>query len=140
MALHLHGVIPYLGDWHVLKNFQEVIMKIYWDASLKEVAKINHKQGTLQRLQSCASFKMTHRFFMQVYESIYAYQLQVFMDQRNNHHDTSMCTLSNENIISAPCNFISYLQDCESDFTSFIDADHNATTSLIIPLMADFEI
>ena len=53
----LGWVIPYLGDWHVLKNFQEVIMKIYWDAGLKEVAKITHKQGTLQRLQSCGSFK-----------------------------------------------------------------------------------
>ena len=62
----LGWVIPYLGDWHVLKNFQEVLMKIYWDAGLKEIAKINHKQGTLQRLQSCGSFKMTHRFLMQV--------------------------------------------------------------------------
>ena len=72
----LAWVIPYLGDWHVLKNFQEVMMTIYWDAGLKEEPKINHKQEMLQRLQSCASFKMTHRFFMQVCESIYAYQLQ----------------------------------------------------------------
>ncbi|XP_071796281.1 uncharacterized protein [Asterias amurensis] len=136
----LAWVIPYLGDWHVLKNFQEVIMKIYWDAGLKEVAKINHKQGTLQRLQSCASFKMTHRFFMQVYESIYAYQLQVFMEHRINNHDTSMCTLSNDDIVSALCIFISDLKDCESDCTSFVEADHNVTTSLIMPFMADFEI
>ena len=31
----LDWVIPYLGDWHVLKNFQVVIMKIFWDGGLK---------------------------------------------------------------------------------------------------------
>lgn len=33
-------VIPFIEDWHVLKNFQEVLMKTYWDTGLKDVAKI----------------------------------------------------------------------------------------------------
>ena len=72
----LDWVIPYLGDWHILKNFQEVLMKICWDAGLKDVAKLTHKQSTLSSLGSCSNFKRTHRFILQVYEAIFMLQFQ----------------------------------------------------------------
>ena len=34
----LQWVIPFPGDFHMLQNYQEALMKIYWDAGLKEIA------------------------------------------------------------------------------------------------------
>ena len=31
-------VIPYPGDFHILLNYQKVLMKVYWDAVLKQLA------------------------------------------------------------------------------------------------------
>ena len=31
----LKWVIPFMGDFHVLLNYQEALMKVYWDAGLK---------------------------------------------------------------------------------------------------------
>ena len=33
-----HWVLPYPGDWHLLRNFQRVLMKAYCDAGLREMA------------------------------------------------------------------------------------------------------
>ena len=32
-------LIPFPGDFHLLMNYQKVIMKIYWDTGLKQIAK-----------------------------------------------------------------------------------------------------
>ena len=34
----LNWVIPFPGDFHMLSNYQEVLMRIYWDAGLKDIA------------------------------------------------------------------------------------------------------
>ncbi len=35
----LKWVIPYPGDWHMVMNYQHVLMKAYYDAGLKSLAK-----------------------------------------------------------------------------------------------------
>ncbi len=41
-----HGwVIPYLGDWYLLKIFEEVLMKIHRDAGLKGSSQGNTHAG-----------------------------------------------------------------------------------------------
>ena len=35
----LSWLIPFPGDWHVLKNFQEVLQKVYFDGGLLDLAK-----------------------------------------------------------------------------------------------------
>lgn len=71
-------VVPYPGDWHILKNLQEVIIKIYWDAGLKDIAKVIHSGSTHQSLQACSNFKRNHRFFLQVFEAFYLYSIDSF--------------------------------------------------------------
>ncbi|XP_071481651.1 uncharacterized protein [Diadema antillarum] len=83
----LDWVIPYLGDWHVLKNYQEVLMKVFWDAGLKDVAKITHKQSTLSSLGNCSNFKRTHQFLLQVFEAIFMVQLSCFLSYKGRRCD-----------------------------------------------------
>ena len=70
--LHLHALkieygsdldwlIPLPGDWHILKNYQEVIMKVYFEAGLKDAAKIiGYTEGVLNSIGSRSKFKRTH--------------------------------------------------------------------------------
>ena len=61
------------GDWHILKNYQEVLMKVYFDAGLKELAKASgynpNSVGT--------NFKHTHHFLLEVWEAICRHLLKL---------------------------------------------------------------
>ena len=37
-GIDLSWMIPIPGDWHFLKNYQEVLLKVYFDAGLSDVA------------------------------------------------------------------------------------------------------
>ena len=55
----LSWLLPFPGDWHILENYQPVLMKIYWDAGLKHVAKNCYRQQTLKQLGD-SSFIIIH--------------------------------------------------------------------------------
>ena len=40
----LSWMVPFPGDWHFLKNYQEVLLKIYLDAGLRDLAKASGYQ------------------------------------------------------------------------------------------------
>jgi hypothetical protein len=50
-------LILYPGDFHILLNYQKVIMKVYWDAGLKQLASASGFKGaTLSSQQNCSNF------------------------------------------------------------------------------------
>ena len=55
--------LPFPGDWHILKNFQPVLMKLYWDAGLKDICRQTHRGETLTSVGACRNFKRTHISF-----------------------------------------------------------------------------
>ena len=58
---HLDWVIPFIGDWHLLSNCQSVLMKVYYDAGLKDLAECSgHRGETLTSIKKCSSYKRTH--------------------------------------------------------------------------------
>ena len=79
----MSNLLIYPGDWHLLKNYQQVLFKIYYSAGLKELAEAaGFKGATLKALQNCSNFKHTHHFLLQTWESIYRVMLQkFFMDE-----------------------------------------------------------
>ena len=67
----LNWLIPLPGDWHVLKNYQEILMKVYFEAGLKDAAKsIGYTEGVLNSIGSCGKFERTHLFLLRVWEAL----------------------------------------------------------------------
>ena len=64
----LDWVIPMPGDWHLLMNFQKAIIKPYFDAGLKELAKAAGYPTA--SIQVCGQFKRTHQFLLEVWEAL----------------------------------------------------------------------
>ena len=132
----LDWVIPFLGDWHVLKNFQEVLFKIFWDAGLKDVAKMSHKSSTLQSLASCSNFKRNHRFLIQVHEAVYMCQWQSFLEYRSGQEEC----VSNDEFKNSVSNVVSKLIHKHGKYhgiEEFKDAEMNFKEQMM-PFMDQF--
>ena len=68
------------GDFHILKNLQPVLSKVYFDIGLKQLAKASGFRGeTLTSLQKCSHFKKTHNFIFQSWKAMYMHMLQLFV-------------------------------------------------------------
>lgn len=68
----LNWLIPMPGDWHILKNYQEVLLKVYFDGGLRETAKqAGYSDGVLNSIGGCNKFKRSHEFIMNVWEAIF---------------------------------------------------------------------
>ncbi|XP_072175113.1 LOW QUALITY PROTEIN: uncharacterized protein [Diadema setosum] len=133
----LDWMLPFLGDWHTLKNYQEVIMKIFWHAGLKEVAKLAHKKMTLQSLASCSSFKKTHRFIMQSYEAVFMCLIKSFLDNRQGKE----VAITNDHFMQELTKVVSHIKFDEGKHTGlqeFKEAELNLL-SQITPLINEFD-
>ncbi len=91
---HLKWLIPFPGDWHVLFNYQKVIMKAYADAGLVHLAKASgHRSETLTSLINCSNFKRTHRFLLQTFLAFYQFFISLYVAQVSSMEDnTQMLT------------------------------------------------
>lgn len=77
----LNWVIPMPGDWHMLMNFQKAIMKPYFDAGLKELAKAAGYPTA--SIQVCGQFKRTHQFLFEVWEALYRVIISIFLKKQS---------------------------------------------------------
>ena len=59
----LEWLLPFPGDWHVLKNYQEVL------AGLRDLAKCSGYQPN----SVGSNFKRTHHFLLEAWEAIYCH-------------------------------------------------------------------
>ena len=88
-------VIPFIGDWHTLKNFQEVLMKIYFAAGLEAIAKPPNSKKNKEVKDVNSNFKLTNAFIFQSWEALARCQVKMFFNYRTN---PTHCQLSNSEI------------------------------------------
>ena len=80
----LEWLVMFPGDFHLLRNYQEVMMTAYWDAGLKQIAAASGYRGeTLTSLSKCSNFSNTTTFFFEVWESLYQHMLKVYTTFNN---------------------------------------------------------
>ena len=76
----LEWLIPYPGDWHILKNFQPVVFKIFGHSGLRSIAqKAGVKEGTLRLVSECTNFKKMNVFLIQFYFAIIRLKISAFL-------------------------------------------------------------
>ena len=80
-------LITFPGDWHTLKNYQPVSMKVYYHLGFKELAvSCGFRSSTLKFLESCYDFKRTHYILLQVWEALYREMLQKYLVNSDPSH------------------------------------------------------
>ena len=82
----LQWMLPYPGDWHILKNYQTALMQAYFDAGLKELAQA--AGYPVASIQSCSKFKRTHCFIVEVWEALYRVMIAKYFEHRNANSST----------------------------------------------------
>eukprot|EP00117_Sycon_ciliatum_P010108 scpid69237/ scgid5182/ len=66
----LSWLVPFPGDWHLLKAMHPVIMKIYWDAGLKSMASaMGYRGDLLSVLEKASNFRKYHEFLLLAHEA-----------------------------------------------------------------------
>lgn len=76
---------PFPGDWHFLKNFQEVLLKIYFDAGMNDLA--GYQTNSIG-----SNFKRTHHFLLESWESVYRLLMSNFLSKDETPSDFLECT------------------------------------------------
>ena len=120
----LSWLIPLPGDWHILKNFQPIPSKVYFDAGLKQLASsVGHRGETLASLQSCSNFKNIHHFLLEVWEAMFIHMYESFLtsnDEALQMHeqvillcesDVTLTSYLHDKIDNHHCKFHSYIDN-----------------------------
>eukprot|EP00117_Sycon_ciliatum_P012796 scpid88825/ scgid4999/ len=73
----LSWLIPFPGDWHLLKAVHPVLMRVYWDSALKSLAPaMGYRGDTLTILEKATDFRKCHEFLLMAHEAIGRTMLQ----------------------------------------------------------------
>ena len=132
----LNWLLPFPGDWHTMKNFAYVLIKTYGPCGLNDLLKIFHKGSTANSILLGKCWDKTHDFLLQVFEALFRYQLEMYMEYRKNdqHNDSEFYAQSFINVItsklipllkSKPENINDQLIETLNKYQSIIDNSYN---------------
>ena len=126
----LRNLLLFPRDRHILKNCQPNLMKVYFAAGLREIAKNSGYQGsTLKSLEQCSNYKRTHYFLLRIWEALYREMLCTYLsvDTTTFMTDVSCIFQSSLNTKKSPMHTMKRICDLVGDtnadqkFKTFID-------------------
>ena len=89
----MQWLLPFPGDWHILYNYQKVLLKIYGEAGLLQLARVGgHRAETLTSLALASHFKRTHHFILQSFEALYRLFLRKYLDANSSVAEVATST------------------------------------------------
>lgn len=130
----MQWLLPFPGDWHILYNYQKVLLKIYSEAGLLQLAKVaGQRAETLSSLAQAiySHFKRTHHFIMQSFEAIYRFFIRTCFE--NNSSMTEVMTSS----ASTLANTLSSLTN-ESDLHDFHETLNTSFNTTLLECSRQF--
>ena len=84
----LGWVLPFPGDWHMLKNFQNALNKPYFDMGLRELARVSGYP--VAAIQACSQFKRTHHFLIEAWQALYLVMVQRYIEAKKEGDSPSL--------------------------------------------------
>jgi hypothetical protein len=120
----LEKLLIYTGDWHLLKNFQEVLMRQYYYSGLKEIAMSSgYKGSTLRSLEACSHFKHTHFFLLNVWEALYKEMYESYRLNMGTEDPFTSNIINEEDAIAYTANVGTFIDATKTNekFIAFID-------------------
>jgi len=89
--------VPFPGDWHLLESFQPVLMKVFFDAGLKQLAETSgYCWETRTSLGTCSNLKRTNSFLLQLHEALLRQLISTFTKAATEVETASMPAVLNE--------------------------------------------
>jgi hypothetical protein len=139
----LTWMYPFLGDWHLLKNYSIALMKIYGPPGLTTLINLLHHGRTENSVTNCTNFDKTFEFFLQTWEAMFRTQINMFLNYKDLDNDIeststdfSTSFLSNvrsnmavwknrndtcDNYTKATLSLIEYCKEIKGEFLEFTD-------------------
>ncbi|XP_072051451.1 uncharacterized protein [Amphiura filiformis] len=77
----LSWLLPYLGEWHLLKNVQAPLFKVYLDSGLGQLLKLYHRGATNAAVANSTCFDKAHSFLLQTWEAFYRSFIAFFLKE-----------------------------------------------------------
>ena len=93
----LQWLLPFPGDWHILKNYALVLMKVYGEAGLKDLVYQFHRDKTANTVLTATNFDKTLAFLLQCWEAFYRFEIELF--ERENEKETTHRDMSTRDIL-----------------------------------------
>ena len=124
----LEWLLPYIGDWHALKNYQLILMKIYLDSGLKELIGLFHHGVLFKVVAQAKAFDKTHNFLLQCWEAFYHFELYIFF-------------LHFDSVHLAGCNFtFKEVSDIISDYLNLLNqkAINNSEVKMKLTMLENY--
>ena len=75
-------MLPFLGDWHILKNFARALMTVYGPAGLTNLITLFHKGATENAIINSSDFEKTLSFLLQVWEAMHRLQIKMYLENK----------------------------------------------------------
>ena len=114
----LRKLLIFPGDRHILKNYLPILMKIYFCAGLREMAKNSGYHGaTLKSVEQCSNFKRSHHFLLQPWEALYREMLHAYIVYNNTTitTDANCILLTSIQMKNSPSNLLQRISELVED-------------------------